>query len=223
MTHCKACNTPLEDGRRTCPNCGRSASSFVLTSAQASGRSAKPQRKLPLGPSSLSEPVDLVLEEVAPPSAEADDDRSQRVAEAHAATSGEALFTMQPAQLRALVAERPERLEPGLAVLRDEEGTEIGVGYATPVGEIDLLGRDDAGALVVVMVAERGSEKDLVSEVLRRIGWARKHRAEPGQEVRGIVLLDPGCEGLDYAAAAMADTVSFKTFRLTLRFEDVEL
>ena len=51
----------------------------------------------------------------------------------------------------------------------------------------------------------------------------RKHLAKPGQEVRAIVLLERLPDEVRYAAAALADTVSFKTYRLALTFEEVAL
>jgi len=40
--------------------------------------------------------------------------------------------------------------------------------------------------------------------------------------VRGIVLIEGVPEKLSYAAAAVADTLAFKTYRMAVRFEDVE-
>jgi hypothetical protein len=98
------------------------------------------------------------------------------------------------------------------------------VGYATGVGAIDLLATDGRGNLVAVIVSEKGrGEEDLVAEVLQRIGWLRKHLCEARQQVRAIVLVEEPPASLPYAAAAVADTVSFKTFRVALVFEDVEL
>jgi hypothetical protein len=134
---------------------------------------------------------------------------------------GSAGFT--PSEVRALVAEQPGLIEPGLRLWRDRESKATGAGYKSEVGEIDLLGQDDAGSLVLVMVADPDSGKELVGEVLQRMGWARKHLAKQGQEVRGIVLLASLPEELGYAAAAVSDTICFKTWRLTLSFENAEI
>jgi hypothetical protein len=40
--------------------------------------------------------------------------------------------------------------------------------------------------------------------------------------VRGLVLLPPMPEDLSYAAAAVAGTVSFRTYRMALSFEELE-
>ena len=63
----------------------------------------------------------------------------------------------------------------------------------------------------------------IIAEVLRRIGWVRKHVGEAEQRVRGIVLCEGAPESLGYAAAAVADTICFKTYRVALTFEDLAI
>jgi hypothetical protein len=127
------------------------------------------------------------------------------------------------ASLRQLLAENPAALEPGLAVYRDADGTPLGAGYASGVGDIDLLASSDAGDLVVVMISEDQGGEELVAEVLQRIGWVRKHVSNGNDRVRGIVLCAEAPESLSYTAAAVADTVRFKTYRVALSFEDLEI
>jgi len=121
--------------------------------------------------------------------------------------------------LETLAAE-PDLLEEGLRLHRDERMQPDGR-YATDVGDIDLLAMDDAGALVVVMIAD--PDDDPVSEILPRIGWVRKHIGARGQEVRGVVLLPTRPKDLGYAAAALAGSVSFKTYRMSLLLEDLDI
>jgi hypothetical protein len=125
--------------------------------------------------------------------------------------------------LRALLAEQPETLEPGLEIFCSDDGTPVGADYSTGVGDIDLLARDAEGGLVVVMISERDQGDELVAEVLQRVGWVRKHLGEKNQQVRGIVLCESAPENLSYAAAAVAGTVAFKTYRVALTFEDLEI
>lgn len=125
-----------------------------------------------------------------------------------------------PLDLVRILEGQPGLIEPGLEVYR-AEGKGTGVGYPTEVGEIDLLARDDAGAWVVIQVAQPGCGKEVVDELLQRMGWVRRHLGSPGAEVRGIVLLESLPDDLGYAAAAVAGTVEFKLYRLRLDFEAV--
>jgi len=133
------------------------------------------------------------------------------------------LGTPDAVGLRAMIVDQPTLLEPGLSVYAGEKGTPLGAGYTSAVGVIDLLATDADGALVVVMVAEPHEGADLVSGVLQRIGWVRKHVSGGSQRVRGIVLMDKVRDSILYAAAAVADTVEFKVYRVALTFEDVEV
>ena len=74
---------------------------------------------------------------------------------------------------------------------------------------------------MVVSVGPPRSGKDVVSELLQRMGWVRKNVAEPGQEVRAIALVESFPEELAYSAAAVADSVDFKTYSLAIAFDDV--
>lgn len=130
--------------------------------------------------------------------------------------------TPDAAGVRRMLAAKPGILEPGLEIYRNERGTPLGAGYTSAVGEIDLLARDAEGGLVVVMVAEPHDGADLVSAALERIGWVRKHLGGGGKRVRGIVLVDGPRDAIAYAAAAVADTVAFKVFRVALTFEDLD-
>lgn len=132
-------------------------------------------------------------------------------------------FSLSPDDIRKLVAERPELLEEGLVLYTDKSGEAVGDGYATAVGEIDLLARDSASAWVIVQVAEPDQGKELVSDMLQLMGWVRKHLAEKGQEIRGILLLESVPESLGYAAAAVADSIDFKLYRLALTLESVDV
>jgi hypothetical protein len=125
--------------------------------------------------------------------------------------------------LRHLIGEQPGLLESGLRVLGEEGRKRVGIGYGTEVGEIDLLARSDSGDWVVVMVADADAGPSLVSDVLHRVGWVRKHLCEEGDAVRAIVLLERMDEALGYAATAVADTIDFRTWRVSIEFERVEV
>jgi hypothetical protein len=241
---CKACNTRV-DQERYCPNCGRAVRSTAPgEEGHPESSESSPRQLSPSSARDFSEPdvegepeseveldaeieaVPLELEESVPPPKSHPVARRRPTAQpvVRAAADREPGSTgFTPSEVRALVAEQPGLVEPGLRLWRDRASKATGAGYKSEVGEIDLLAQDDAGSLMVVMVADPGSGKELVGEVLQRMGWARKHLAKQGQEVRGIVLLSSLPEELGYAAAAVSDTICFKTWRVTLSFQNVEL
>ena len=212
--HCKLCNTRLGENVRFCPNCGNDAGS--LTGKETRPKAGRMAR-LPLRARKPGD-TELELDEPADPG-----DSSGPVRAAPRKAGGPALLVPEPTSVREMLGNRPELLEAGLRVHTDAQGKPVGVDFFTEVGEVDLLGRDATGSYVVVMVAAQGQGEDYVAEVLQRIGWVRKHLATGSDKVRGILLMDQPPESLSYAAAAVADTVTFKTYRMSLCFEDLRI
>lgn len=216
--NCKVCNTRLGGGDTNCPNCGSSVGAALLGKSD----SHRPRPIAPLRSSAAIAEAELL---------DSPEDEAQQALEK--AGLAEPKRERSPAPraaprgpssgVRELLAARPEALERSLEIYRDEAGVSTGLGYRSPVGEIDLLARDGTGALVVVMIGEHHRAEELVAEILQRMGWVRKHIGSGKSKVRGIVLVDEAPEHLSYAAAAVADTVSFLTYRAALEFEPIEL
>ena len=181
---------------------------------------AKPKIRNPFKSRSTSTPEPTAA--VEKPSSPAVSSPEASGSAAVSTASATPLFAPDPAGLRTLLIEQPDSLESGLNLYRNDDGTPVGAGYSTGVGDIDLLATDSEGGLVVVMISEKDQGDELVAEVLKRIGWVRKHLGDEEQRVRGIVLCEDPPESLSYAAAAVADTVSFKTYRVALTFDNIE-
>ncbi len=223
--NCKLCATVLEEGARNCPNCGHEVGAKV---GPEKGKGVKSTKTIPPTPVGLD--LDLGEEDVErEPEPEVDvefdlEEEVERVIEApKGSVVSTPIFTLDAAGLRKMLARQPELLEPGLNIVTDEKGRLVGSGYATDVGTIDLLARDAKGGLVVVTVAESGQGEEVVAEMLQRIGWVRKNLVKGKQKVRGIVVLEQVPKNLSYAAAAVADTIAFKTYWVALTFGDVEV
>lgn len=223
--NCKLCATVLEEGARNCPNCGHEVGAKV---GPEKGKGVKSTKTIPPTPVGLD--LDLEEEDVErEPEPEVDvefdlEEEIERVIEApKGSVMSTPIFTLDAAGLRKMLARQPELLEPGLNIVTDEKGRLVGSGYATDVGTIDLLARDAKGGLVVVTVAESGQGEEVVAEILQRIGWVRKNLGKGKQKVRGIVVLEQVPKNLSYAAAAVADTIAFKTYWVALTFGDVEV
>lgn len=223
---CKACSTRIDPGHSVCPNCGRTTAPTLTpkpapaakkANAGAQGKSGVQGKSAAQGKAAtrtaVAKAIDLELEEIAEVADAAPEESSSPL-------HGEQGLGPKATELRAILAEQPDLLEPDLSVL---SGKKRGVRFPTDVGEIDLLLVDDDRNLVVVSIPEPESTGDLVSEILQRMGWVRKHVAKGQQDVRGIVLLPPMPEDLSYAAAAVAGTVAFLTYRMSISFDELEL
>jgi hypothetical protein len=203
---CNICGTNVAEGVKTCPACGHVLKSVARGAATVGG--------LDLEPEEADDLKGAVLEE--------EEARPARPARKAPDANPAPAFALDPTGLRKLLAKQPDILEPGLTVYTDK-GKPVGVGYSSGVGVIDLLAKDPHGALVVVKVAERGQGEELVAATLQRIGWVRKHLGKNKDKVRGIILVEQAPENLSYTASAMAGTILFKTYRVAVTFEDVEM
>jgi hypothetical protein len=195
--------TRVSAGMRRCPNCGRDLAHPTAQSDDSEAPRLAPTRPARAEGKRKAEPKERAPREAA-------------------ATPAEKLaaLTLDPAEVRALVAATPAWIEPSLRVYQDG-GRPAGANFATAVGAIDLLAEDDAGGLVVVMVAEGDPDKEIVLELLQRIGFVRTQVATSGQEVRGLLLVERLPDPTRYAIAALGDTLAVKSWRVALTFEDV--
>jgi hypothetical protein len=219
--HCKICNTRLGEGVRFCPNCGNDVGAVSAREGRPKNVriSRLPSRARKHDELELSDPADSA-NDLSGPDLSGPIRAPRRSAAASASDPG--MLAPEPEAVREMLAGRLDLLESGLRIHSDEKNKPIGVDFSTDVGEIDLLARDGGGAWVVVMVAERGPAEASIAELLQRIGWVRKHLAKGPERVRGVLLLDQPPEA-SYAAAAVADTISFKTYRMSLCFEDMRV
>lgn len=243
MLVCRACNTRYDRGKAACPSCGRRSSRNATESAGDSGP-LPPSAALAPDPDAIDLDESAVVARAAPrrespkreaaPAAKSQPAaRSQPAAAAPsrapgsgasplAAVAGKGDVDVAPEQVKALLSDQPGLLETGLGLYADDDGDAMGVDFPTPVGSIDLLARDRKGGFVVVHVPDPDEVADSVSAMLRRMGWVRKHLADDGGEVRGVVVLDQLPEELVYAAAGAGGSISFKSCRLSLSFHDLE-
>jgi hypothetical protein len=235
--YCQSCQTKLSNRDKSCPTCGRRAPGGGRDLGGSSASSSAAGSEYPLPPASTLDEekagttqskAKVSTKTPAKTSGAAKKERRKtgrrkpgRSAEAaeRAAAEGAGIL-VRPADVRQMLVEQPELIEDGLQVY-SEDGDPVGVGYETAVGDIDLLARDDAGGWVIVCVPEPDEGKEIVSDLLQRIGWVRRHLGESGEEVRGIVLLDALPDDLGYAAAAVAGTVEFKLYQMALTLESV--
>lgn len=194
--NCKNCNTRIHGRDKACPHCGRKPG-FERAGPKARPPVPAHSKLAPGVVDKLALELDRVIESIVP----------------------EPELIPDPTEVRALLAARPELLEPGLALA---QGTHEAVAGKTDVGEIDLLLVDEHGNLRVVMIPDFSDVDRALAEILPRMGWVARHWAKPGSRVRGIVLLREAPTETAYAAAAVSDSVSFQAYRMALQFDPIE-
>lgn len=104
--------------------------------------------------------------------------------------------------------------EPG-----DEE---IGVEYPTDVGRIDLLARHAREPRWLIIELKRNQSADqTVGQVLRYMGWVKKHLAGPDDHVGGLIISRSTERSLPYALAMVSD-VDVRTYEVEFKLSPPE-
>jgi hypothetical protein len=97
---------------------------------------------------------------------------------------------------------------------------DAGYEYTCAVGRIDILAQHRTEKKWLVVELKRNETSDsTVGQVLRYIGWVRRHLAEPGDEVQGLVIAGSVDQSLLYAIAA-APAVRVMTYQVDFRLND---
>jgi len=108
-----------------------------------------------------------------------------------------------------------------LDILTEDE--EKGVEFLTGVGEIDILARDRTTGDWVVIELKKGRNSDnVVGQLLRYMGWIRKHKARPGENVRGIIITGATDDRIKYAISA-SPGIEFFTYRVNFDLVEEKL
>jgi hypothetical protein len=95
------------------------------------------------------------------------------------------------------------------------EDEESATQYSTGVGPIDILARDKANHDWIVIELKRGKSSDaVVGQLLRYMGWVKKHKATGSENVRGIIITSAPDDRIKYAMLA-SQGVSFYTYRVS--------
>ena len=131
--------------------------------------------------------------------------------------TGSAEFAYE-ADLRNYLSKNLSIIEPGLNLYQDEGIT----GIEFPVGGrfIDLLAVDSRGALVVIeLKVSRGYDR-VVGQLMRYMAGIRKNQADPGQQVRGVIVARKISEDLIMACSLLSGVQLFE-YELSLKLKPV--
>ena len=106
-----------------------------------------------------------------------------------------------------------------------EPGDEMaGYEYPTGVGRIDILARhkERPAWLVVELKRDRAADQTL-GQVLRYMGWIKRHLAAPDEEVHGLIIATEVDKHLRYALDAVRDLdIALMRYRVEFHLEPVD-
>lgn len=101
----------------------------------------------------------------------------------------------------------------------EEDGEVVGQQYNTNIGRIDILAHSKNGKKWLVIELKKGkTSDDVVGQTLRYIGWIKRNEANPGDEVRGIIIAGEKDERLDCALETL-DHVSLMTYSVNFNLK----
>jgi len=110
-------------------------------------------------------------------------------------------------------------IEPGLRLYEEEDIT----GIEFPVGNrrIDILALDSKNGYVVIeLKVSRGYDR-VVGQLLRYMAWIRKHHADEGQPVRGVIVAREISDDLLLACSEL-DSVGLYEYELSVSLRKVD-
>jgi len=108
-----------------------------------------------------------------------------------------------------------ERTLLGKTLALHVEDEESATQYPTDLGPIDILARDKTNHDWVVIELKKGKSSDaVVGQLLRYMGWVKKHKATGGENVRGIIITSAPDDRIKYAML-VSHGVSFYTYRVS--------
>jgi len=124
------------------------------------------------------------------------------------------------ADLEGYLANNLGDIEEGVKLYVSPDGVN-GRQFSTDVGRIDLLALDKNGDFVVIELKAGQATDRASSQILRYMGWVKRHIAG-NRKVRGIIVCMNATDGLKYATSTL-ENLSIKEYEVHFSFHDADL
>lgn len=111
-------------------------------------------------------------------------------------------------------------LEEGLSLYESPDGRS-GQQFTTEVGRFDILAVDKNGDFVVTELKVGQASDDACAQILRYMGWVKRHLARE-RKVRGIIVCRNATDRLKYATSTVG-SVGIKEYEVNFNFYDADL
>ncbi|MDR9785968.1 MAG: endonuclease NucS [Peptococcaceae bacterium MAG4] len=87
-------------------------------------------------------------------------------------------------------------------IYREPGDEEAGFEYPTDAGRIDILARHRSYPEWLVIELKKSQSTDrVIGQILRYMGWVKRHLASPEEKVRGLIISPDVDKNLQYALA----------------------
>jgi len=108
-----------------------------------------------------------------------------------------------------------------MKIFADAEGEENeGQQYQTEIGKIDILAIESSSKSFVVIELKKGQSSDkVVGQILRYMGWVKKHLCKDGQAVKGLVICHDPDPKLTYALE-MTNNIDVRYYSVSFKLKE---
>lgn len=99
----------------------------------------------------------------------------------------------------------------------EEDGKMIGQQYPSDTGPIDILAKSKDGKTLLVIELKKGRTSDVVvGQIQRYMGYVKEELAEPGQQVKGVII---GLEADNRLKRALSVTTNIEFYAYHIDFK----
>jgi restriction system protein len=103
----------------------------------------------------------------------------------------------------------------------EEDGEKVGQQYPTDTGPIDILAISKNKQVLLVIELKKGRASDVVvGQILRYMGYVKEELAEPGQNVKGVIIAMEDDLRISRALAVMPG-IDFYIYQVRFKLEKV--
>jgi hypothetical protein len=107
-------------------------------------------------------------------------------------------------------------------IYKDTGDEEAGYEFPTSVGRIDLLAKHKSLPHWLVIELKRNQSSDqTIGQLLRYIGWVKRHLAADGEEVYGMIICRKADEALHYALITVPK-IKLQLYRVEFHLKETE-
>ncbi|RJR43363.1 MAG: DUF1016 family protein [Deltaproteobacteria bacterium] len=100
---------------------------------------------------------------------------------------------------------------------------EAGYEYPTDVGRIDLLAKHQSQPRWLVIELKRNQTSDqTVGQLLRYIGWVKRHKAGDNEQVQGMIICREADAALHYALSTVSN-VELRRYEVEFHLKEMEM